>query len=149
MKTESIDKEIQRLVNDMKAKARTIRWLRSRKAILERIEVDPDSIQVYGESNLDFNNLSHQDVIKVVRAFGGKWKKVPHGNDRVDYQQEIDGVRVRCYAGAPPPNCRIVEVEEVIPARVIPEQRIKVKKMICKGDGSEPVAEAIAFTQPK
>jgi len=149
MKAEAIDHEIKKLCRQIRTMANTVRWLRSRKRVLENLEANSESLQVYGESNVDFNHLTHAEVIKVVRAFGGKWKKTPVGNGLVDYETNIDGVRVRCYGGKPPPNCRIVEVEEVIPARVIPEQRIKVKKMICKGDGSEPVVEAAAFAQPK
>jgi len=92
---------------------------------------------------LDFDDLPHKEVIKVVREFGGKWKKTAVQTEqgpRVNYDAEIDGMKIRCCRGQAPPACRIVEVEElvpeqIVPARVIPASVRKVRKMICPGDG--------------
>lgn len=88
------------------------------------------------QEHIDFDRLKHQDTIKVIQTFPGKWDKTPsHNGDRIDYQTKVEGVILRVWAGEPPPTCRIVEEEVFIPARV--EKR---RKMVC----TEPVEQAPA-----
>lgn len=95
---------------------------------------------------IDFDKLTHKEVIQVIKALGGKWKKEVNAQlkETVDYTQDIDGMRVRCWQGQPPPSCRIVEVEEVIPAHTVqvPEQKRVIRKMVCSGQ--DPLVVAIA-----
>lgn len=81
-------------------------------------------------NNIDFDNLPHDKVIEVIKAIGGKWSKEINGGDRVDYSTTKNGVRIRCWKGEPPPNCKIVDVLETIPAQ--PERVVTVKKLVCK-----------------
>lgn len=133
---------IESLKAEIKRKGERIRWLQKHRAVLESLP----SAAACGDI-VDFDFLNHKEVIGVVRALGGKWQKSsnPHAEaptrekgQSIDYQSTVDGVRVRCWGAEPPPSCRIVEVEEVIPAHDIPaqhvpEKRVKVKKMICTG----------------
>jgi len=135
-----VQKEISRIRDEIKIRAKRMAWLRSHKAQLEQL---PEG-KLFSGYAFDFDNLSHADTIKVIRTLGGKWTKTPTAGvevGRIDYQTQIDGVQVRCWAGHPPPSCRVVEVEEIVPA--VPARVIKVKKMICTG-AAEPVAVAIA-----
>ncbi len=79
--------------------------------------------------------MPHKEIVQAVRAIGGKWQKslnTSYGESpKIDYVTELDGVQVRCWAGEPPPSCRIVEVEEHVPAQVIPAKVVKVRKMVC------------------
>ena len=96
---------------------------------LENLDV-PASL--YG-GQIDFDNLSHDKVIEVVKAIGGKWDKtISYGTTepRIDYKTEKNGIKIRCYQGEPPPNCRIEDVLEVVPAQ--PERTVTVKKLVCK-----------------
>lgn len=80
---------------------------------------------------IDFDTLSHPEVIRVIKAIGGKWDKTPSGQcARIDYQTEVQGQIIRCWAGEPPPNCKIVEVDEIIPAQ--PERIEKKRKLVCQ-----------------
>lgn len=79
-------------------------------------------------SYLDFDHLSHEDVIKVIKAVGGKWNKEPC-DGKINYSTTIEGMRLRCWQGEPPPSCRIVEEEVVIPAQ--PERREMRRKLVC------------------
>lgn len=89
----------------------------------------PD-VAVYTQS-IDFNHLRHNQIIQVVSTFGGKWEKTPTGIDeRIDYQTKIDGVTIRCWAGEPPPSCKIVEEEIEVPAQ--PARKQIVRKLVCK-----------------
>lgn len=82
-------------------------------------------------SSIDFDMLAHKEVIAVIRAIGGRWEKTPSNEStRIDYSTTIDGQTIRCYAGEPPPNCRIEEVDEIIPAQ--PQRIKKRKKLVCK-----------------
>lgn len=99
-------------------------------------------------SSVDFDNLEHKDVIRVVRSLGGKWDKTTNshavaGEIRVDYAREVDGVQVRCWAGKPPPSCRLVEYEEIIPEQIIPAKVVKRTKLVCAGQ-ADPLTVALA-----
>ena len=126
----NVDQEIKVMVDIMRQYAQRIRWLREHKAKLEALpEARMCGLQ------LDFDRLPHKEIVKVVRELGGKWKKTPNGESnpgKVDYETKVGDVLVCCWAGDPPPSCRIVEVEEIIPERIIPASVRKVKKMICQ-----------------
>lgn len=86
---------------------------------------------MYG-AQIDFDGLSHEKVIEVIQAVGGKWDKTPNGSepDRIDYKTTKNGITIRCYQGEPPPNCKIEEVLETIPAQ--PERVVTRKKLVCR-----------------
>jgi hypothetical protein len=81
---------------------------------------------------LDINWPSHDESILTIRHFGGSWKKEYAGTS-INYVATVEGVPVRIYAGEPPPNCKIVEEEVVIPARteIIPERVEKRSRLVC------------------
>ena len=79
---------------------------------------------------IDFDNLKHDDVIKVIEAVGGNWNKIPGDDANVHYSTTINGISYRCYNGEPPPNCKIVEVLETIPAQ--PERVVTRRKLVCQ-----------------
>jgi hypothetical protein len=86
--------------------------------------------------SVDIDNPSREDALRLMQAFGGKWQKTVNGIN-IDYCQEIDGVTVRLWSTPPPPSCRIVEVEEVVPAE--PEKRVMKRKLVCietEGEGA-------------
>ena len=114
-----------------------LRFLRAHKALMETL---PASGPCY--EGLDFDNLSHADVIKVIRGFGGKWKKEACGDNRINYEAQIQGVRVRCWQGEPPPNCKVIEYEEIIPERVVPAQVVKKRKLVCQPNLAAVIATA-------
>jgi hypothetical protein len=102
-----------------------IDWLVSHADKIDRLpRVSPSG------PGVDFDALKHDEVIKVIAEFGGKWDKAANG-DRIDYQTKIDGMVVRCYQGEPPPSCQVVEVEEFVPEYTIPASTRKVRKLVC------------------
>lgn len=142
-----IDSEVKTILGQIQLLRRRLKWLREHKKLLAGL---PQG-SMCGDS-LDFDRLPHKEVIRVIRNLGGKWVKTannhmaPAGGEigqGIDYTASLDGMQVRCYAGAPPPSCRIVEVEEHVPERVIPAHTIKVKKMICTGK-DDPLLVAMA-----
>jgi len=80
---------------------------------------------------LDFNGLTRQESVDVMLMLkAGKWtKSVNLANpEMIDYNTEIDGMKVRLWAAAPPDSCRVIEVEEEVPAT-----KIVRRKLICSG----------------
>jgi len=140
----NVEEKIEILKAQIRKAGKQIRWFRKYG---EQFKSLPDG--TYYGAAVDFDGLSHDQVIKVIRALGGKWKKSLNlsSEGRVDYQTEIDGQVVRCWRGQPPPSCKIVEVEELVPAVNIPARIVKVKKMICIGQGNEPVVDEIQKAQ--
>lgn len=80
---------------------------------------------------IDFDNLPHDKIVQVIQAFPGTWSKEPNGpmSDRIDYQTVFSGTRLRCWAGEPPPNCKIVEELVNVPAQ--PATTKVVRKLVC------------------
>lgn len=134
----NVQKEIDILIAEIRKNGSRIRWLRQHQSALEKA---PDA--TFWMGGLDFNNMPHKEIIRTVKALGGKWKKEPSATpEKIDYVTQVDGVQVRCWAGEPPPSCRIVEVEETIPEKVIPAHTRKVKKLVCKPELAAEIAVA-------
>ncbi len=90
-------------------------------------------------SYIDFDRLAHDQVMKVVLTFGGKWRRSPNG-ERLDYSCNVnEDITLRCYQGQPPPNCHIEYEEVKIPART--ERR---PKFVCNS-----TANALTDAVPK
>lgn len=117
---ERVEAEIQR-------KEREIQRLRDMLTAFPKLsELDLD-VSICG-GYLDFDHLTHAQVITVIKAIGGKWDKEPQG-DRVNYMTESGGIKLRCWQGEPPPSCRIVEEEVEIPAQ--PARKEVRRKLVC------------------
>lgn len=109
---------------------------------------------------IDFNSLPHDQVMEVVKAFPGRWKKEPDGNGKIHYSitlrnsskvTELIEIVIRCYSGEPPPNCKVIYEDVLVPART--ERRAK---MICidRGElngsnGHNRLPDAIAEIVPE
>lgn len=128
-----IDNLIAKLRREIDERNRQIGFLSAMREKFEGIELKTEPTFVCG--SLDFDNLPHADVVKVVKAIGGKWDKRPAADTakgaKVDYTRYVGEFEVRCWAGDPPPNCKVVEEVVVIPQQIIPEQRKVVKKLVC------------------
>lgn len=133
-----IERLIEKLHDEIRDRERRIGFLQSMADKFEGVELATEPSFSCG--SLDFDFLPHKDIVKVVRAIGGKWNKRPAAaaahdsskSGRVDYLRTIGEFEVRCWAGDPPPNCKVVEEVVVIPQQIIPEQRKVVKKLVCK-----------------
>ena len=97
------------------------------------VSIYPDRIHIYPD-RIHITNLNRESTIKALKAFGGKWEKIKYpdmeGSEHIQYRQEIDSVLITI-EGEPPQSCRIVEEEVTIPAQMVPEKKIKVKKIFC------------------
>jgi hypothetical protein len=82
--------------------------------------------------SVDFDSLKHPDIIRVIKAFPGKWDKSPSwSGEGIDYTlQHEGGMTIRCYNGEPPAACKIEESVEyiLVPERV---ERKVTRKLIC------------------
>lgn len=108
--------------------------LQTRLANIEAIpfnetEVEIKQPSIYG-SMIDFDRLTHPQVIEVIKSIGGKWDKEPSSvGGTINYSTEVNGITFRCWSGEPPPNCKIVEVLQTIPAQ--PERVVTVHRLQC------------------
>ena len=142
----NIEENITMLKGQIRDIGKKLQFLRKLKATVGEI---PGVSAASPSGYIDFDHLEHEDVIKVIRGFGGKWNKevssVRPGTVNYERQDTIDGLRLRCWGGKPPPSCKLVEVEEIIPAQ--PARVVKKLKMVCIGQGAEPVADEIQKAQ--
>jgi len=119
-----------RKIEEVKARhARELAKLGEMICVLNRV---PEEIvrkcEVYNEQ-LDFNNLTREETVAILSALpAGTWTKSVNASlpYLIDYEGVVDGVKVRLWGAAPPESCRVIEVEEVVPATTI-----KRRKIIC------------------
>jgi len=88
---------------------------------------------------IDFDMLTHSEIVRVIQAFPGTWEKRPSAaataDPRIDYSTTYDGLKLRCWAGQPPPNCKIVEETVEVPAQ--PATKKTGRKLVCT-EAKEP-----------
>lgn len=127
-----IDQSLARLTAQIENLQRLANWLRAHAEQLEQL---PEAFLFGPSESFDFDNLTHDEVIKVIQVLGGgKWDKKQSASNsaRIDYTATIDGILVRCYQGEPPPSCKLVEVEEYVPeVPAQPATKRKVLKLVC------------------
>jgi hypothetical protein len=89
----------------------------------------------FGDS-LDFDNLKHNEVMKVILAFPGEWKKELNSTS-INYTCKYNDYTIRCWMGEPPPSCKIEEYTEVQPSRYVPESVVIKHRLICPKTSTE------------
>lgn len=139
-----VNQKIASLESEITEYMRLRRWLESHSDLFNQL---PESGSLpYQDKGIDFDYLPHEEVVRVIGLVGGTWKKeVSSVDNKIDYRTEFDGVKLRCWAGDPPPSCKLVEVEEIVPAQ--PATTRKVLKLICKE--AEPVIPSASVDQPQ
>lgn len=129
----NVEAEIVKCRADIAAAEKRIEWFAKHR---EALEATPSDGYFYAPMNtIDFDRMPHEKVIAVIRSLGGRWTKELNTavEGRIDYTAEVDGMKVRCYAGEPPPNCKIVEVLEEVPeVPAVPATVRTVRKLVCK-----------------
>jgi len=99
----------------------------------------PISFQYDGHS-IDFDYLTHDQTIEVIKVLGGKWTKSLNGTDTIDYNTTIDGVNFRIFAGQPPPSCEVIEETVIVPSHYTPETTKTIRRLKCVPEISGPVS---------
>lgn len=120
--TDSIDEQVRCLSKQAQQLTEAREWVEQNS---HRFENLPNAmIWGYSPVTIDFDRLSHSQVMQVVMAFGRPWQRNAN-SDRIDYIHPVnDKLRIRCWAGEPPPNCRIEYTTEIIPARSVRRAKI-------------------------
>jgi hypothetical protein len=105
---------------------------RSANTIISQLPDDlKRTAEIYTDTQIDFNNLSHADALRVMKALNaGRWERSESGYEgHLDYTAKLNGWVVRLWAAGPPDSCRVVEEEYEIPA--VPARVGKRKRVIC------------------
>jgi hypothetical protein len=134
-----VDAQIQALREQVRDITKRIDWLVQQRELMLKLPKGN-----FCGSLLDFDNLPREDVVKVIRAMGGKWDKEPGSGNTITYvrKEPFKDVRVRIWQGQPPPSCKIVEVDEHVPEVVIAAHTRKVRKMVCHPEPGAYIAQA-------
>lgn len=120
---------IQRQLDAVRLEQKRLAWLLEHEEVLKSLPPAD-----FFSDKLDFDNLPHEGVMRVILAFPGTWRKEVHSSGTtINYELDSSPFSIRCYSGAPPPNCKIVESEEEVPA--IPASKRTVRKLVCKEEG--------------
>lgn len=81
------------------------------------------------------NRPDREEMLVFLQCFGGDWKKevATYDTTKMNYVQEVDsGLTLQVTYCEPPPNCKIVEEDVVIPATLEHTEKRKVIK--CTSD---------------
>ena len=99
---------------------------------------NPDFCDPLSFATLDIDRPARETVMNILKAFPGKWdKEQTQGVEQpsINYQREVaPGIVLRLWASPPPPTCKLVEEEVVIPAQ--PERIEKRMKLVCKEESA-------------
>jgi hypothetical protein len=116
--------------------------LETLQQLIQKVESDtilltiphPYSWASYNQS-IDFDYPDREATLAIIKAFGGKWDKVVNG-DKVNYSTTTsNGLRIRIYGGTPPPSCKIIEVEEYVPAVPATTRTVRILQCVEPVDG--------------
>ncbi len=116
---------------------------------LEKLNIHP---AVY-VSEINISYLTHEQMVQVMKVFGGSWKKEVErcgSEDRMFYRQrrEIEGreaVDIEC-SSTPPSSCRIEEVVVEVPAQ--PATTKIVRRIVCPHSGDDAAAQQDVPAEP-
>ena len=122
------------LRNQQRDVSRALRFIEDHRETLVKLNLRPSIFTSYdGVSYVDFDRLERPDVLRVIKAFPGKWSKSPGWDGGLNYTNDkpVDGCKVRCYNGEPPAGCKIVETVTYnrVPAR---RERVVTRTVVCK-----------------
>jgi len=93
------------------------------------LTVDPF---IYDGNEINFRECSHEESIKVMRAFPGKWIKT-YNDSSIDYKRDGDrDFTLLIWKASPPNTCRLIAYEVEEPEKIIPAQKVKKFKLECK-----------------
>ena len=130
---ERTQEELERIGRAMGRRATWLAEVIAATPVMERIVAAlPDEIAQRcntGETTVQLSGLPREHVVLALRAIpGGRWeKKISHyDGGTLDYECEIEGVRVLLFAAEPPLSCRI-ETEEV----EVPAHKEIRRKVVC------------------
>jgi len=119
---------------------------------IQQFEEESNCDKLSCSSGINLQGATRDELMLFLKIFGGKWNKEVNSYypDKIDYSQNIQHpfipdsvVTIQATQAEPPPSCKIVEVEELVPASIR-----KVRKMVCpeptKDEAPEVIEEAKA-----
>jgi len=122
------EKKINDLVESIKSSTDRLAWYI--KHNLDPRLAGLDYELMYG-GLLDFNQPDRETTLEIIKRFPGKWQK-EESRGMMHYMLVLTEpifdsiIRLRIFNGKPPPSCKVV-VEEV----VIPEHKEKRQRIVC------------------
>ena len=124
-----------------------IKWLNDNQSWIDELGIIPAFLGLF----TIFRKPTHQQTILIIRSLRGKWEK-DYGDTYIDYNQSFDdGRHIHIANSEPPQSCKLVPIEEVVPAHWAPETRVTKFKLQCTEPkpsddplkSSEPVVDAV------
>jgi len=100
-----------------------LEFLHAHRTTLESLEVKFS----FFSSHIDFDQLDRPDMLRVFKAFPGKWvKSKSFDGDRIHYTLDtpVSGLTVRIWNGEPPAACVIEERTEWVDVPARREKRV-------------------------
>lgn len=96
--------------------------------LLELAEKFSDTVYVNPFGSSIWIQVDNREDLQYAMTLAPLWKK-EYETNYIDYLTEVDGieVRIRASEGALPDTCKLVEVEEIIPAN---EERKVIRKVL-------------------
>lgn len=108
----------------------TLAFIQQNRELLEKAGDNRPSLWA---SYVDFDGLKRPDVLKLLKAFGGKWDKSPSydgGHLTYTRREQINGRTFRL-SGEPPSSCKIEETVTYVKVKAHRE-RVVTRKIVCK-----------------
>jgi len=105
-------------------------WMTQNADKLVEIGLVPNTLgsQVQLQSNSPRGNASREQVLAAIKAWPGKWTKVPY-QTQITYRNTSTMPTLSITTGDLPPTCKLVAVETAVPAQ--PAKTVTTYKIEC------------------
>jgi hypothetical protein len=114
---------------------------------IQQFEEESNCNKLSCSSGINLRGATRDELMLFLKIFGGKWNKEvnTYYPDKIDYHQTIphpfivnDFITIKATMAEPPPSCKIVEVEEMVPGSIR-----KVRKMVCPEPTKDEAPEVV------
>lgn len=115
--------------NQVRNATTALEFIHTHRAKLEKANVGFS----HYSNNIDFDSLKRPDLLRVIKAFGGRWDKSPGYNGGLTYTRRelLDGLNLRCWNGEPPASCKIIETVKWVKVPAKRERQV-TRTVVCK-----------------
>lgn len=122
--------QIRNMRRTIASQEKLIQFLEENEAFFEQEGFDYGAFTICENAYLNFNALSHEASLKVIKVTGARFEK-SYNDESITYKANRDGFIVQIYCGKPPEACKIVEEEVEVPEQVVPAHKVIRKKIVC------------------
>ncbi len=125
MYQDQYDQLVTFIVNRREEDFRLLNWLAVNKDLVLAVGC---SVTAYG--GIQFRKPTRDDTVTIMKAVGGKWDK-SYYDASIGYVQIVDKIMLQIDSAPPPPSCKIITEQVLVPAQYVAEHYETRRRIQC------------------